>query len=99
MSVSVTQSLIFRAADSTWTRRRVPGQKAGHWGTSLEKIESWGTPSLGLRLSWEPPLGGPGPGAACAGKILAKCQLRHLTQIWIKAFFLCQVELIIYIYS
>lgn len=38
-------------------------------------------------------------GAARVYRILAKCQLRHLTQIQIKAFFLCQVELIIYIYS
>lgn len=42
---------------------------------------------------------GPGSHAAHIGRILAKCQLRYLTQIWVKALFLFQVELIIYIYS
>lgn len=41
----------------------------------------------------------PGPGAACGGRSLIKHQLRHLTQIWIKAFFLYQAELIIHMYS
>ena len=57
----------------------------------------------GHRATWPEsrdwPLSRTGLAAAWVYRIFAKCQLRHLTQIRIKAFFMCQVELIIYIYS
>lgn len=47
-----------------------------------------GIARLALRLSWgRPRTQRPGSHAAHIGRILAKCQLRYLTQIWVKALF------------
>lgn len=83
-----------------WTH--VAWRKTGQ----IEGRHGWECPwscTLWTRATWPESrdwlLARTGLAAAWVYRIFAKCQLRHLTQIRIKTFFLCQVELIIYIYS